>query len=169
MGRLAAEHNPGFTDLWLDANIFYHLESWVGSTKEPYSTVYLSQIRLYQRHITTCSFKLAGGVDLAPSASSSSKVVKQNAVAQNFVSKIVKAFLDSLYAFLDGMVHLASDESPGSDKKVDATLAKDAVGPATGTNPIALLDLEDPVRVSCQSHEYNSLRSMVIRIPVCCW
>ncbi|KAH8101822.1 exocyst complex component Sec5-domain-containing protein [Cristinia sonorae] len=128
---------------WLrDANIFYHLETWTGSTQDPYSTVYLSQIRLYQRHITTCAFKIAGGVDLAPSSSSSTKVVKQHAIPQNFIGKITKAFLDSLYAFLDGMVHLASDE--GSSGKQAEVMPTKEITSTTGTNPLALLDLEDP-------------------------
>ncbi|THH31004.1 hypothetical protein EUX98_g3179 [Antrodiella citrinella] len=128
---------------WLrDTNIFYHLETWTGSTQEAYSTVYLTQIRLYQRHITTCAFRIAGGVDLAPSATSSSRV-KQNSIAQSFVGKITKAFLDSLYAFLDGMVHLASDEGSSDKPKMEIMSPKEA-GTATGTNPLALLDLKDP-------------------------
>ncbi|TCD67800.1 hypothetical protein EIP91_011928 [Steccherinum ochraceum] len=130
---------------WLrDSNIFYHLETWTGSTKDAYSTVYLSQIRLYQRHITTCAFKIAGGVDLAPSSSSSSKPVKQNSLASGFVGKITKAFLDSLYAFLDGLVHLASDEASSSGEKKAESSPSAEVAASGGTNPLALLDLEDP-------------------------
>lgn len=108
---------------WLrDANIFYHLETWTTSLSEPYTTVYLSDIQLFQKHVTTYSFKLAGGVDLSSSASaSSSRMVKQYPIPSEFVAKITKAFLDTLYAFLDGLVHLASDELPVSvDKPVQA-------------------------------------------------
>ncbi|KAI0071274.1 hypothetical protein K474DRAFT_1776271 [Panus rudis PR-1116 ss-1] len=125
---------------WLrDANILYTLESWIGSTVEPYTTLYLSQFRLFQRHITTCAFKIAGGVDLAPSASSSSRM-KQHPVAPAFIGKITKAFLDSVYAVLDGLVHLASEETPS------VAGAKPASGSATmtGTNPLALLNIQDP-------------------------
>lgn len=105
-----------------DANIFYHLETWTTSLSEPYTTVYLSDIQLFQKHVTTYSFKLAGGVDLSSSASaSSSRMVKQYPIPSEFVAKITKAFLDTLYAFLDGLVHLASDELPVSvDKPVQA-------------------------------------------------
>ena len=35
-----------------DANVFYHLETWIGSTVDPYTTVYLSQMRIFQKQIT---------------------------------------------------------------------------------------------------------------------
>ncbi|TFY80240.1 hypothetical protein EWM64_g3773 [Hericium alpestre] len=97
---------------WLrDANIFYHLENWVATPNEPFTTSYIFDVQLFQRQATTCAFKLAGSVDLSASSSSSSRVVKQYPVASEFVAKITKAFLDSLYAFLDGLVHLASEEA----------------------------------------------------------
>ncbi|KAI0646515.1 exocyst complex component Sec5-domain-containing protein [Trametes meyenii] len=126
---------------WLrDANIFYYLECWVGSTVDAYTTVYLSQMRTFQKQITTSAFKTAGGVDLSSSASSSSRPTKQNPIPAEFVAKITKAFLDSLYAFLDGMVHLASDESPTASG-VKPLPPSSAVVP--GTNPLELVKVED--------------------------
>jgi len=43
---------------------------------------------------------------------------KQNPIPQTFVAKITKAFLDALYAILDGLVLLASEESPIATGKV---------------------------------------------------
>lgn len=100
-----------FSDPCADATQFYHLETWTASMAEPYTTLYLSDIQLFEKHVTTCAFKIAGGVDLSASASSS-RLVKQHAVASEFKTKITKAFVDTLYAFLDGMVNLASEESP---------------------------------------------------------
>ncbi|KAI0674523.1 exocyst complex component Sec5-domain-containing protein [Trametes maxima] len=126
---------------WLrDANIFYYLECWVGSTVDAYTTVYLSQMRTFQKQITTSAFKVAGGVDLSSSASSSSRPTKQNPIPTEFVAKITKAFLDSLYAFLDGMVHLASDESPTASG-VKPLPPSSTVVP--GTNPLELVKVED--------------------------
>ncbi|GBE87410.1 exocyst complex component Sec5-domain-containing protein [Sparassis latifolia] len=131
-----------FTQAWLrDANVFYNLENWIGSAVVPYTTIYLSQMRVFQKHVTTCAFKIAGGVDLSSSSSmSSSRVGKRRPVAPEFTAKIVKAFLDTLYAFLDGLVHLASDESPtvaGTHLKLaDMTVL-------TGTNPLELVDIQD--------------------------
>ncbi|EIN08849.1 hypothetical protein PUNSTDRAFT_143551 [Punctularia strigosozonata HHB-11173 SS5] len=127
-----------------DANIFYHLETWTANSSEPSTTLYLNQIQLFQRQITTSAFKLAGAVDLT--SSSSRGPAKQYPVAQEFVVKITKAFLDSMYAFLDGLVHLASDESPAVG--VASTSGKTQTmgrGSAVlgGTNPLELLDLSD--------------------------
>ncbi|KAI0777231.1 exocyst complex component Sec5-domain-containing protein [Trametes elegans] len=125
---------------WLrDANIFYYVETWVGSTVDPYTTVYLSQMRIFQKQITTCAFKIAGGVDLSSSVSSS-RPTRQNPLAAEFVAKITKAFMDSLYAFLDGMVHLASDESPTVNA---ASSVPSSTTTVSGTNPLELVKIED--------------------------
>ncbi|KAF7349307.1 Exocyst complex component SEC5 [Mycena sanguinolenta] len=125
---------------WLrDANLFYYLEEWIASPLDASATHYLTQMELFQRQVTTAAFKLAGGVDLAGAASSLSKPVRQNPIPAAFVSKITKAFLDALYAFLDGLVHLASDESPIVTGKMPRTEA--AGGP--GANPLELLDMRD--------------------------
>lgn len=99
-------------------------------------------MRTFQRQITTCAFKVAGGVDLAPSAMTPSRSTKQHPIAPEFTGKITKAFLDALYAVLDGLVHLASDESSAASVKqtVPQTIT------VTGANPLALLDLENAVR-----------------------
>lgn len=132
----------GIESMFADANIFYHLETWVGSTADPYTTVYLSQMRMFQKHVTTSAFKIAGGVDLS-TAASSSRQTKQNTVAPEFVTKIMKAFLDSLYAFLDGLVHLASDESPTSiAARAHLPLQTNS---APGSNPLELVKIEDAV------------------------
>ena len=137
-------------DMVIDANVFYYLENWVGSTVDPYTTVYLSQMRTFQKQITTFAFKIAGGVDLSSSSSSSSRSKTQNPIAKAFVQKITKAFLDSLYAFLDGLVHLASDESPSTSAAADPALSKIpltplAPNPVPGTNPLELVKVEEPV------------------------
>jgi exocyst complex component 2 len=96
----------------------------------------------FQRHLTTTAFKLAGSIDLSSSVSLS-KPVKQSPVPQIFVTKITKAFLDALYAFLDGLVLLASDESPIVTGK---TLSKEEN--PSGTSHLDLLDLSNSVSLS---------------------
>lgn len=115
--------------------------------------MYLDQIEAFQRHLTTAAFKISGGVDLS-SNSVAPKTAKQNSIAPIFVSKITRSFLDALYAFLDGMVHLASDESSAlaGGRSDSATI--------TGTNPLELIDLNDAVRpqvriiTSCAEPDY---------------
>jgi exocyst complex component 2 len=132
---------PELTPPRVDANSFYFLESWVSSPADPYTTQYLSQIQLFQRQVTTAAFKIAGGVDLS-AALSASKPIKQYPIAPEFVTKIVKAFLDSLYALLDGLVHLASSESPIVSGK--RPVAADAAV-VSGVNRLELLDLVNNV------------------------
>ncbi|KAF7323903.1 Exocyst complex component SEC5 [Mycena kentingensis (nom. inval.)] len=129
---------------WLrDANIIYYLEEWIASpadaTASAGATHYLTQMEIFQRQVTTAAFKLAGGVDLSGS-SSASKPVRQNPVPAAFTNKITRAFLDALYAFLDGLVHLASEESPVVTGKLPMTEASGGPG---GPNPLELLDMAD--------------------------
>ncbi|KAF9564481.1 hypothetical protein CPC08DRAFT_788512 [Agrocybe pediades] len=121
---------------WLrDARILHWTEAWISSPTEPYTTRYLSQIEVFQRHLTTAAFKLAGGLE----TSSISRAVKQNPISQLFVAKVSKACLDAIYAILDGLALLASDESPVATGE----------GPDGGNaaldslNPMGLLDLKD--------------------------
>ncbi|KAF9482707.1 exocyst complex component sec5 [Pholiota conissans] len=122
---------------WLrDAGFFYYTETWVASPTESFTTHYLTQIELYQRHMTTVAFKLAGGIELSIA---SAKASKQNPIPQIFVSKITKAFLDALYSLLDGMVLLASDESP----VISGGLPDNSNMDVEELNPLQLLDLKD--------------------------
>ncbi|TEB31864.1 hypothetical protein FA13DRAFT_1754665 [Coprinellus micaceus] len=120
---------------WLrDAAIFYHVESWAANPTTPHSTHYLNQIELFQRHLTTAAFKLAGGVEQSSGSSRS----KQNPIPQAFVGKITKAFLDAVYAVLDGLVLLASDESPvakGDLPTPDKSIQR--------SKPLEILDVTD--------------------------
>ncbi|KAI5888789.1 uncharacterized protein SCHCODRAFT_02637716 [Schizophyllum commune H4-8] len=144
---------------WLrDASIFYHLESWVAAPDAPSHTHYVSLMEELQRHVTTAAYKLAGGVDLV--ATSISKPVKQQAIPQAFVAKITKAFLDALYAFLDGLVHLASDESPAVSAAPGVAGELSAPG---GRNPLELLDLRDTdTRLLLVISNFNYLTTSVI-------
>ena len=129
------------TPVWSDANLFYHLEGWRADASNQHITQHLSHMEQFQRHLTTAAFKIAGGVDMSSSVSLS-KPVKQNAIPQVFVTRITKGFLDALYAFLDGLVLLASDESPIVTGSI---LAK---AETSGTNHLDLFDLSDGVSPS---------------------
>ncbi len=128
----------------IDANLFHHLETWTPDPAHQYITLYLSQIQAFQKHLTTEAFKIAGGVDMASSSNSSaSKPVRQHRIATSFISKIAKSFLDALYAFLDGMVRLASDEVE-IPKQKPVSGSDGGVRIATGSKA-ELVDLSDPV------------------------
>ncbi|CAA7268370.1 unnamed protein product [Cyclocybe aegerita] len=142
---------------WLrDATMFYCVEAWVSNSSEPFTTHYLTQIEIYQQHMTTAAFKLAGGVDPSSSLTRSSK---QNPVPQAFISKITKAFLDAIYAFLDGLVLLASTESPIANGKRPeiANLVLE------GSNALDILDLADgDTRLLLVISNINDLSKIVI-------
>ena len=134
------------SDCPLDAKVFHHLETWAPSPSDPSSTLFLSQMELFQRHLTTIAYKIAGGVDL--SSTSLTNVSKQTPIPAAFITKIIKAFLDALYAFLDGMINLASDQAPPTTMKRAKAGASTSISSA---NPVDLLDLSDGVRNNLKS------------------
>ncbi|KAG6861289.1 hypothetical protein C0995_001843 [Termitomyces sp. Mi166 len=142
---------------WLrDARLFYLLENWVTSSTDMSATHYLDQVELFQRQLTTTGFKLAGGVDLP--ASVLAKPVKQNPLPQAFIQKLTKAFFDALYAFLDGLVLLVSDESPIAIGKMLATEVS-----STGPNPLEVLDLKDAdIRKLVVISNFTYLKNVIV-------
>ncbi|KIJ63178.1 hypothetical protein HYDPIDRAFT_93197 [Hydnomerulius pinastri MD-312] len=108
---------------WLrDANLFYHLETWTPSTSDPSVTQFMSLLEVFQRHLATSAFKIAGGIELSSSASSL-RTIQQNHIPPAFTLKITRAFLDAVYAFLDGLVHLTSPQWPTvSDQSASSKL-----------------------------------------------
>lgn len=108
-----------------DAKIFFRLETWQPDPDDPSTTAYLRQVAAFQRFCAICAYRIAGGTEeraqaLMGSNASSSSSVSSNALNQSssrsrsdvnlpieFVKKAQAAFLDGLYAFLDGLVHVA--------------------------------------------------------------
>ena len=120
---------------YVDSSLFHHLEIWTPDPAHESTTQYLNQMQTFQRHLTTEAFRIAGGIDLNTSVT---KPSRQHRIPQTFTTKITKSFLDSLYAFLDGLVLLASDET---EYKVPAPTA-DTI-PGTNVNRSDLIDLSD--------------------------
>lgn len=69
----------------------------------------MSLLDMFQRSLTTSALKIVGGMELSLT-SSSFRTIQHNQISPAFVNKITKAFLDAIYAFLDGLVHLTSPE-----------------------------------------------------------
>ncbi|KAI0030356.1 exocyst complex component Sec5-domain-containing protein [Vararia minispora EC-137] len=126
---------------WIrDAKLLHNLETWVASPTESHTTSYLTDIQVFQKHQTTTAFKLAGGVDLAVSTA---KLGRQHPIASEFVAKITRAFLDSLYAILDGLVIVATGAT--LDAVQVAGMTDPVAAPSTkgGTNLLEMLDMTD--------------------------
>ncbi|KDN40191.1 hypothetical protein RSAG8_08254, partial [Rhizoctonia solani AG-8 WAC10335] len=116
--------------LWLrDSKMFHTLETWVTDPSNRSTTFYLPRMHFFQKHNTTAAFKIAGGADLGSNSSDS----KQRPVPAVFTSKISKTFLDSLYAFLDGLAHLASPEYNSAQSVRNEARSK--------SSPVAPVDL----------------------------
>lgn len=97
---------------WLrDANCMYALESFAPDLSTPSTTLYLAKLESFMRHLATTAFKIAGGVS-TDSGSGVLRVTQQNIVPPAFTSKITRAFLDAIYAVLDGFVVLVAEEAP---------------------------------------------------------
>lgn len=124
----------------IDVHAFHYLENWALSSSEPYTTEYLSHIQFFQRQVTTWALKFASGAE----PSSSSSRLGRRPIPNEFVIKITKAFLDSTYAFLDGLVFSAEQGSPVTDaEKIPSVDA----GTTGSLQALGLLDTSDVVRL----------------------
>jgi exocyst complex component 2 len=108
-----------------DSKLFFHLETWEQNPTDKSTTLYLSRVCEFQKFVTTAAYKIASGV-------TDSSGTKQKQIPLVFSNKVTKAFLDSLYSFLDGLVHLASDDSPVTH----GLLLQASVEEATGAAPL---------------------------------
>ncbi|GJJ10531.1 hypothetical protein Clacol_004757 [Clathrus columnatus] len=92
---------------WIrDSRVFHYLETWEMNPQVPGASMYILKMQTFQKHNISSAYKIAGGSD----PSTTAKPLSKKVVRPEFASKISKAFLDALYAFLDGLVHLASDD-----------------------------------------------------------
>ena len=106
--------------------------------------------------MTISAFRLAGGVDLSSSLKLSllpKQQQQQHPLPSELVTKITRAFLDGIYAILDGMVLLATTDEPiiviipkaeqprssGSNSIIMDGASREDL------NPLGVLDLKDSV------------------------
>lgn len=96
-----------------DAKIFHMLEDWTLNPDEQATTLHLRDIATFHKSNARQAFHLAGGKSASSpvSALEARKTRSANQpVSAECTSRIKGAFLDALYAFLDGLVHLAFSE-----------------------------------------------------------
>lgn len=123
----------------------YALESFAPDLSTPSTTLYLANLESFMRHLATSAFKIAGGVS-TDSGSGMLRATQQNIVPPAFTSKITKAFLDAIYAVLDGFVVLVAEEAPPGVGSIVAAGAPEREGKQE------LIDLRDSVRsFSCST------------------
>ncbi|GJN92256.1 hypothetical protein Rhopal_005286-T1 [Rhodotorula paludigena] len=114
--------------------VFYRLETWRQDPDDSAITAFLRQISAFQRFMAISAYRVAGGSEehanalLGASSSSSATSAaarsrKDVDIPGDFQRKAQSAFLDGLYAFLDGLVHVAFSDpetiftSPSGTKK----------------------------------------------------
>ncbi|KAG2066032.1 hypothetical protein BDR04DRAFT_1082425 [Suillus decipiens] len=103
---------------WLrDANYMYALESFTPDPSSLSTTLYLVHLESFMRHLATSAFKIAGGIS-TDSGSGALRVTQQDIVPPAFTLKITKAFLDAIYAILDGFVVLVAEEAPPGNTRL---------------------------------------------------
>ncbi|BGP12574.1 hypothetical protein JCM10213_004839 [Rhodosporidiobolus nylandii] len=102
-----------------DAKVFYRLETWRPDPDDPAITAFLRQVAAFQRFNAISAYRVAGGSEeranallgASPASTGSSGAASRNRqdidIPSEFQRKIQSAFLDGLYAFLDGLVHVA--------------------------------------------------------------
>ena len=101
--------------LWQsDAKLFHLLEDWTLNADEQATTMHLREMAAFQKANARQAFHLAGGRTGGVSASGlearKNRGAGDSPVAPEFTARIKGAFLDAIYAFLDGLVHLALSE-----------------------------------------------------------
>ncbi|CAO1633758.1 unnamed protein product [Sympodiomycopsis kandeliae] len=97
-------------NLWQsDAKIFYMLEDWTINPDEQSTTLFLKELSSFHRSNAKAAYHIASGRSRDPFDSSVNRS-RDTGVSSEFTSRIKSAFLDALYAYLDGIVHLAFSE-----------------------------------------------------------
>ena len=101
--------------LWIeDAKIAHRLEDWTLNPDEEATTLFLGEVTALHRNNTRLAYRIASGNDVErPSDGRSARAKDSMHISSEFTARIKSAFLDSLYIYLDGLVHLAfSDYNP---------------------------------------------------------
>ena len=127
----------------IDARTFHYLETWTLSSSEPYTTEYLSHIQFFQRQVTTWAFKFASSAE----ASSSSSRLGRRPIPNEYLTKITRAFLDAIYAFLDGLIYLAEEGSPVTGAEKIPTVDVGTTGSLQALGPLDTSDVVSHIRL----------------------
>ena len=135
-----------------DAKIFYRLESWQPDAEEPLATVYIRQAAAFQRSIARSCMRLSGASEeralaafpiyAAPAGTVPARR-SEEPLPPLLVRRAQAAFLDALYAFLDGLVHVAFSSPDSLDPTLGHSMTPGLVAPSSRSRTI---DVQDKVR-----------------------
>lgn len=152
--------------------MFFMLEDWSLNPDVDATTLYLKELAAFHKSNARAAYFLAGGRDGADTTPRSSEVscsrlslvVFQVAYSSSFTQppppaeftgRIKAAFLDALYAFLDGLVHLAFSEFDPLDPNL--TTSQKVVEDSRLTVDVQELDTRILLSVTNLAHLKNSV------------
>ncbi|KAN0060309.1 Exocyst complex component S5 [Thecaphora frezii] len=134
--------------LWQeDAKLFYLLEDWTPNTEEQATTLYLKDMAAFHKSNARQAYHIAGGRDRESLDGGRSREL---AVPSEFTARIKAAFLDALYAFLDGLIQLAFSEYDPLDPST--TTSQKLIGDSKLTVDVRDLDTRILLSVTNLTH-----------------
>lgn len=137
-------------NLWqADAKIFHMLEDWTINPDEQSTTLFLKDLSAFHKSNARAAYHIASGRSQNPYDSSVNRS-RDTGVSSEFTSRIKGAFLDALYAYLDGIVHLAFSEYDPLDPTMSTS--HKVVGNSRLTVDVQELDTRILLSVTNLSH-----------------
>ncbi|KAL1921037.1 uncharacterized protein VTP21DRAFT_11672 [Calcarisporiella thermophila] len=126
LSKLMGETRKRFVDAMCytwnrDAKTFYMLENWTLDHEYKEITAFTRLFFLFQKNCSRNAFKIASLREVGGGEDDKEQKLQLSPV---FVEKIRGAFLDSLYAYLDGLVHLAFSDYVSIEPEDDEIIAK---------------------------------------------
>ncbi|RUP45221.1 exocyst complex component Sec5-domain-containing protein [Jimgerdemannia flammicorona] len=109
-----------------DAKTFYQLEDWNPDADNVEVTAFLRLFHSYHKYCARSAFKIGSLTAVSDNKEDRSK--EKPKISSEYLERIRGTFLDSLYSFLDGLVHLAfSEYSPLLPEKDDSALKRSKI------------------------------------------
>ncbi|KAI9033578.1 exocyst complex component Sec5-domain-containing protein [Phycomyces nitens] len=103
-----------------DAKTFYMLEDWVLDPESPQCTGLLKRYYEYHKFCARSAYKMASLMAVTDDAIQQAR----HDIGSDYVEKIRSSFLESTYAFLDGLVQLAFSDYVPLNERDELMLAK---------------------------------------------
>lgn len=137
-------------NLWqADAKLFYMLEDWTINPDEQSTTLFLKDLSSFHKSNARAAYHIASGRSRDPYDATGSRS-RDTGVSSEFTSRVKGAFLDALYAYLDGIVHLAFSEYDPLDPTISTS--HKVVGNSRLTVDVQELDTRILLSVTNLSH-----------------
>lgn len=97
--------------LWQeDAKIFHRLEDWTMNPEEEATTLFLGEMAAFHSSNARAAYHLARNHSPSKASEQSTVDHANTTLPSEFISRIKATFVDAIYVYLDGLVHLAFSE-----------------------------------------------------------